>query len=35
MFPVGGLMKPDVKRVAEENGFSDLAKKQEVTTFLN
>jgi tRNA U34 2-thiouridine synthase MnmA/TrmU len=31
MFPVGGLMKPDVKRIAEEHGFSDLAKKQEVS----
>lgn len=33
MFPVGGLMKTDVKKIAEENGFCDLAKKQEVIKF--
>ncbi|KAI6176262.1 TRNA-5-taurinomethyluridine 2-sulfurtransferase [Aphelenchoides bicaudatus] len=29
MFPVGGLLKPEVKKIAEENGFSELSKKQE------
>lgn len=35
MFPVGNLMKPDVKRIADDNGFGDLAKKQEVSEGLS
>ncbi|KAI6217043.1 TRNA-5-taurinomethyluridine 2-sulfurtransferase [Aphelenchoides fujianensis] len=29
MFPVGGIMKPDVKKMAEANGFGDIANRAE------
>ncbi|KAI6236121.1 TRNA-5-taurinomethyluridine 2-sulfurtransferase [Aphelenchoides besseyi] len=29
MFPIGGMMKPDVKKMAEENGLTEFATKAE------
>ena len=29
LFPLGGMIKPDVKKIATENGFNDVADKRE------
>lgn len=33
MFPLGSLQKSEVKRIAEEQGFQEVAKKPEVRVF--